>query len=155
LRRSVAVSTDEEEIEMQQTYLQSLIGGGLIGLSAALLLVLNGRIAGVSGIVSGAVEIVSPERLVRILFLIGLVCGPLVYLASFGVWPSVRVTTTTGLMVLGGLLVGFGTRLGSGCTSGHGVCGLARLSPRSMIAVLVFLCTGILTVFVMRKWGIS
>jgi uncharacterized protein len=140
---------------MQQTYLQSLMGGGLIGLSAALLLVLNGRIAGVSGIVSGALEYVSPERLSRILFLIGLVCGPLIYLEVFGVWPSVQVTTTTGLMLLGGLLVGFGTRFGSGCTSGHGVCGLARLSPRSLTAVLVFLCTGILTVLVMRKWGIS
>jgi uncharacterized protein len=140
---------------MQQTYLQSAMGGGLIGLSAALLLVLNGRIAGVSGIVSGAIEYVSPERLSRILFLIGLMCGPLAYLEIFGVWPLVRVTTTTGLMLLGGLLVGFGTRLGSGCTSGHGVCGLARLSPRSLTAVVVFLCTGILTVLVMRKWGIS
>jgi uncharacterized membrane protein YedE/YeeE len=140
---------------MQQTYLQSLMGGGLIGLSAALLLIFNGRIAGVSGIVSGAIEYVSPERLSRILFLIGIVCGPLVYLEWFGVRPSVRVTTTTGLMLLGGLLVGFGTRLGSGCTSGHGVCGLARLSPRSLTAVVVFLCTGILTVFVMRKFGIT
>jgi uncharacterized protein len=140
---------------MQQTYLQSLIGGGLIGLSAAMLLILNGRIAGVSGIVSGAIEYVSPERQSRILFLIGLVCGPLAYLEWFGVWPSVRVTTTTGLMLLGGLLVGFGTRLGSGCTSGHGVCGLARLSPRSLTAVVVLLCTGILTVFVMRKFGIT
>jgi uncharacterized membrane protein YedE/YeeE len=140
---------------MQQTYLQSLIGGGLIGLSAAMLLILNGRIAGVSGIVSGAIEYVSPERLSRILFLIGLVCGPLAYLELFGVWPSARVTTTAGLMLLGGLLVGFGTRLGSGCTSGHGVCGLARLSPRSLTAVVVFLCTGILTVFVMRKFGIT
>jgi uncharacterized protein len=140
---------------MQQTYLQSLTGGGLIGLSAALLLIFNGRIAGVSGIVSGAMGYVSPERLSRILFLIGLVCGPLVYLEWFGVWPSVRVTTTTGLMLLSGLLVGFGTRLGSGCTSGHGVCGLARLSPRSLSAVLVFLCTGIITVFFMRKFGIA
>jgi uncharacterized membrane protein YedE/YeeE len=140
---------------MQQTYLQSLMGGGLIGLSAALLLIFNGRIAGVSGIVSGAIEYVSPERLSRILFLIGIVCGPLVYLEWFGVRPSVRVTTTTGLMLLGGLLVGFGTRLGSGCTSGHGVCGLARLSLRSLTAVVVFLCTGILTVFFMRKFGIT
>ena len=140
---------------MQQTYLQSLIGGGLIGFSAAILLIFNGRIAGVSGIVSGAMEYVSPERLSRILFLIGLVCGPLVYLEWFGVWPSVRVTTTTGLMLLAGLLVGFGTRLGSGCTSGHGVCGLAGLSPRSLTAVVVFLCTGIVTVFVMRKFGIT
>lgn len=140
---------------MQQTYLLSLMGGGLIGLSAALLLVLNGRIAGVSGIVSGAIGQVSPERLSRILFLVGLVLGPLVYLEWFGVWPLVRVTTTTGLMMLGGVLVGFGTRLGSGCTSGHGVCGLARLSPRSLTAVIVFLCTGILTVLAMRKFGIT
>lgn len=140
---------------MQQTYLQSLIGGGLIGLSAAILLVLNGRIAGVSGMVSGAIEFVSPERMSRILFLGGLLCGPLIYLQWFGVWPQVEVTTTAGLMVVAGLLVGFGTRLGSGCTSGHGVCGLARLSPRSFTAVIVFLCTGIATVLVMRKFGIT
>ena len=140
---------------MQQTYLQSLVGGGLLGLSAAILLVLNGRIAGVSGMVSGAIEYVSPERTSRILFLAGLVCGPLVYRQWFGVWPEVEVSPTAGLMGVAGLLVGFGTRLGSGCTSGHGVCGLARLSPRSFTAVVVFLCTGIATVFVMRKFGIT
>ncbi|AUD00243.1 hypothetical protein QU42_03375 [Bradyrhizobium sp. UASWS1016] len=140
---------------MQQTYLQSLIGGELIGLSAAILLVLNGRIAGVSGMVSGAIQHVSAESISRILFLAGLLFGPLVYRQWFGVWPQIEVTTTLGLMVVGGLLVGFGTRLGSGCTSGHGVCGLARLSPRSFTAVVVFLCTGIATVFVMRKFGIT
>jgi uncharacterized membrane protein YedE/YeeE len=140
---------------MQQTYLNSLIGGGLIGLSAALLLIFNGRIAGVSGMVSDAIERASPERMSRILFLIGLVCGPLVYRGLFGSWPSVRVTTTKGLMLVAGALVGFGTRLGSGCTSGHGVCGLARLSPRSLTAVIAFLCTGILTVFIMRKLAIT
>src|ERR1700722_15144516 len=140
---------------MQQTYLQSLMGGGLIGLSAAVLLIFNGRTAGVSGIVAGAIEHASPGRLSRILFLPGLICGPLIYRLCFGAWPQINVTTTTGLMLLGGLLVGFGTRLGSGCTSGHGVCGLARLSPRSLTAVVVFLCTGILTVFVMRRFGIT
>ncbi|GAC1585483.1 MAG: YeeE/YedE family protein [Sphingomicrobium sp.] len=140
---------------MQQTYLQSLVGGGLIGLSAAILLVFNGRIAGVSGMVSGAIEYVSPERTSRILFLAGLLCGPLVYRQWFGVWPQVEVSTTAALMGVAGLLVGFGTRLGSGCTSGHGVCGLARQSPRSFTAVVVFLCTGIATVFVMRKFGIT
>ena len=140
---------------MQQTYLNSLMGGGLIGLSAALLLLLNGRIAGVSGIVSGAMERVNSERMSRILFLVGLVCGPLAYRELIGSWPSVTVTATTGLMLFAGLLVGFGTRLGSGCTSGHGVCGLARLSPRSITAVIVFLCTGILTVLLMRKFAIT
>ena len=95
---------------MQQTYLQSLTGGGLIGLSAAVLLIFNGRIAGVSGIVAGAIEHASPERLSRILFLAGLICGPLIYRLCFGAWPQINVTTTTGLMLLGGLLVGFGTR---------------------------------------------
>jgi len=140
---------------MQQTYLQSLTGGGLIGLSAAVLLIFNGRIAGVGGIVAGAIEQASPERLSRVLFLAGLISGPFLYRLCFGAWPQINVTTTTGLMLLGGLLVGFGTRLGSGCTSGHGVCGLARLSPRSLTAVVVFLCTGILTVFVMRRFGIT
>ena len=140
---------------MQQTYFQSLLGGGLIGLSAALLLVLNGRIAGVSGIVAGAIEQISPERLSRVLFLGGLLCGPLVYRGLFGVWPLISVATSIVPMLLAGLLVGFGTRLGSGCTSGHGVCGLARLSPRSLIAVTVFVGMGILTVFLMRKFGIA
>lgn len=140
---------------MHQTYLQSLVGGGLIGLSAAILLVVNGRIAGISGMVSGAIEYVSPERVSRILFLAGLLCGPLIYRQWFGVWPQVQVSKTAGLMVIAGLLVGFGTRLGSGCTSGHGVCGLARLSPRSFAAVGVFLCTGIATVFVMREFGLT
>lgn len=139
---------------MQQTYMQSLLGGGLIGLSAALLLILNGRIAGISGIVSGAIEQISPERWSRLLFLVGLVCGPLVYRGWFGIWPLVHVSATIGSMLIAGLLVGFGTRLGSGCTSGHGVCGLARLSPRSLMAVGVFLCTGVLTVFLMRKFAI-
>lgn len=140
---------------MQQSYWQSLVGGGLIGLSAAILLVLNGRIAGVSGMISGAIEFVSPERMSRILFLGGLLCGPLIYLQWFGVWPQVDVSTSAGLMVFAGFLVGFGTRLGSGCTSGHGVCGLARLSPRSFVAVVVFLCAGIATVLVMNKLGIK
>jgi len=137
------------------TYLQSLVGGGLIGLSAAILLVFNGRIAGVSGIISRAVAYVSPERLSNILFLVGLLCGPLIYRQTFGVWPQVEASTTVGLMVPSGLLVGFGTRLGSGCTSGHGVCGLARLSSRSFAAVTMFLCAGIAAVFLMRAFGIQ
>jgi uncharacterized membrane protein YedE/YeeE len=139
---------------MHHSYPHSLLGGALIGLSAAILLLLNGRIAGVSGIVSGAIGRFDDERLSHLLFLAGLVGGPLLYLAGFGAWPIVHVATTSGLMIIAGMLVGFGTRLGSGCTSGHGVCGLARLSSRSLTAVAVFLCTGMLTVLVMGKLGI-
>ena len=137
------------------SYLQSLLGGGLIGSSAVILLLLNGRIAGVSGIVSGAIGRRDDARLSHLMFLAGLFGGPLLYLGWFGRWPMVHMTTMLGPMMVAGVLVGFGTRLGSGCTSGHGVCGLARLSPRSATAVAVFLCTGMLTVLVMRKLEIA
>lgn len=136
---------------MPSIYLQSLAGGVLIGLSAALYLILDGRIAGVSGILSGALKVV-PRN---IAFLFGLAAGPLIYRLAFGSFPPVRIDASTTLLAVAGLLVGFGARLGSGCTSGHGVCGLARLSPRSLAAVAIFMATAIATVAVMNVAGLS
>jgi uncharacterized membrane protein YedE/YeeE len=137
------------------TYLQSFVGGALIGLASALYLLADGRIAGVSGIVSGAVRRFDKDQRRNIAFLAGLVLGPSAFRLAFGRWPTVHIEASLWLLALAGLLVGYGTRLGSGCTSGHGVCGLARLSPRSMAAVATFLATGAITVAVMNHWGIS
>lgn len=135
------------------TYLQSLEGGALIGLAAAVFLLLDGRVAGVSGIISGALARIDQNQLRNAAFVIGLVLGPVAYRLAFGAWPEVRIEASWGVLALAGLLVGYGTRLGSGCTSGHGVCGMARLSRRSIAAVAVFLSTGILTVAAMNLWG--
>ena len=135
---------------MNESYLYSLLGGVLIGLSAAVMLLLNGRVAGISGILAGIFERRDSEVATKAVFVVGLLMGPLIYLALFGIWPVVRVSPSLGVMMLAGLAVGFGTRLGSGCTSGHGVCGLARLSARSLAAVATFLAVGIATVFVMN-----
>jgi uncharacterized protein len=131
------------------TYLPALGGGLPIGLSAAMLLVLNGRIAGISGLVAGLAR-PGERRRADLAFLLGLMLGPPLFAALAGHWPTMRIAASWPILAAAGLLVGFGTRLGSGCTSGHGVCGLARLSPRSLVAVLVFLATGMLTVTLMR-----
>ena len=135
---------------MNFTPWSSLLGGALIGASATLLLMLDGRIAGISGIVGGLLEQKAPrEAAWRALFVAGLLAGGLVLLAlrpaAFGE-PVVSLPLTA----LGGLLVGFGTRLGGGCTSGHGVCGISRLSSRSLVATLTFMATGVITAFVVR-----
>lgn len=130
-------------------YLPALGGGLLIGLSAAMLLLLNGRIAGISGLVAGLAR-PGVRWLADAAFLIGLVLGPPLFALLAGHWPAMRIAAGWPVLAVAGLLVGFGTRLGSGCTSGHGVCGLARLSPRSIAAVLVFLATGMLTVALVR-----
>lgn len=124
-----------------------LIGGALIGLAAVLLLLINGRIAGISGIVAGLILPNSAsERLWRGSFIIGLVCGAAIY-SWFHGGLILQTHASTSHLVLAGLLVGFGTRLGSGCTSGHGVCGLARRSPRSLAATATFIACGMLTVY--------
>ncbi|MSP81606.1 MAG: YeeE/YedE family protein [Alphaproteobacteria bacterium] len=128
----------------------ALIGGALIGLSASLLVVALGRVAGVSGIMGGLLRPWGAESGWRIAFLVGFVAGPLLLgLLGFDL-PSVTVSGSAPLLIAGGLLVGFGTRLGGGCTSGHGVCGLARLSPRSLAATAVFMVTAAAVVFVLR-----
>lgn len=131
-------------------YYDGLFGGMLIGLSAALLMGLLGRIAGISGIVAGAMAGPAAERTGRLLFLAGLVLAPgMLRIAGYTVHFIDRQSPAA-LIVAAGLLVGFGTRLGNGCTSGHGVCGLARLSPRSLGATVAFLVTAMFTVYVMR-----
>lgn len=128
----------------------ALIGGLLIGAAATLFLWLNGRIAGVSNIVAGLLEIRRGDVLWRLLFLCGLVAGASLYYLAFGEVPLHRADFPAWLLAAAGLLVGFGTSLGSGCTSGHGVCGLGRLSVRSLVATSVFVAVGIVTTFVVR-----
>ena len=129
----------------------SLAGGILIGASAAMFLLLNGRIAGISGILGGLLRPKAGDISWRVAFVLGLVAAPLVYQLVVPL-PSVQIDAGTALLVVAGLLVGVGTRYGSGCTSGHGVCGLSRLSPRSMVATAAFMCAGFLTVFIVRHW---
>ena len=133
-------------------YLSSLLGGMLIGVSAVMLLLLNGRIAGISGIVGRLVQ--GAGLTTNLAFVLGLLLGPPGYLLVYGDWPTTQVDIGWPLIVVAGLLVGFGSRMGSGCTSGHGVLGLARLSPRSMAAVATFLTAGVVAVTVMRGLGI-
>lgn len=127
-----------------------LLGGMLIGLAAALLLLLNGRIAGISGILGGLLSPAGAERYWRQLFIIGLLAGGFLTPLITGRRLDTFIAAPWWLIIIAGLLVGFGTRLGSGCTSGHGVCGLARLSPRSLVATLTFIATAMLTVYLMR-----
>ena len=131
------------------SWLPALIGGGLIGVSATLLLAFNGRIAGISGIVNGAIQFAAGEGW-RWMFIVGMLAGGALYEYGLAPQPTPTSVFSPGAMIIGGFLVGFGTRMGGGCTSGHGVCGLGRLSPRSLVAVLIFLTTAILTVFVGR-----
>jgi uncharacterized membrane protein YedE/YeeE len=135
-------------------YLQSLAGGSLIGLAAALYLLLDGRIAGVSGILGAMFARIDANGMRNAAFAIGLLLGPVLYRFAFGLWPVVRIEASFGLLAIAGFFVGFGARLGSGCTSGHGVCGMARLSKRSIVAVATFLSTGVLTVAAMNFWNI-
>jgi uncharacterized protein len=132
-------------------FIYPLAGGLLIGAAAALLLVLSGRIAGVSGMAAAAVRIADrgPPWRQAAAFVLGLPLGALL-MATFNRTPDIEVTSSVPLLVAGGLLVGFGTRLGNGCTSGHGVCGMARLSPRSIAATATFMAVGFVTVFVTR-----
>ncbi|MEJ1994613.1 MAG: YeeE/YedE family protein [Limibacillus sp.] len=127
-----------------------LAGGLLIGLAATLLLAFNGRIAGISGILSAVVERWSAESGWKLAFLLGLILGPFAYAMVFGAPPALTLQADGPGLVIAGLLVGFGTRLGSGCTSGHGVCGIARGSARSITATAVFIASAMATVFVLR-----
>ncbi|MDN5665946.1 MAG: YeeE/YedE family protein [Psychrobacter sp.] len=127
----------------------SLVGGLILGVATVILLLGIGRIAGISGITS---SLLKPKRVEmwQVLFIAGLVLSPLLY-RVFKPLPDIEVTTSLPLLIAAGLLVGFGTRLGSGCTSGHGICGNARLSPRSMVATATFMAFGIITVFIGRQ----
>lgn len=127
----------------------ALAGGVLIGISAAMFVLLNGRIAGISGILGGLLKREPGDAGWRIAFLLGLLLAPTVY-ALFTALPARSIEASDGALVLAGLLVGVGTRYGGGCTSGHGVCGLSRFSPRSLVATLAFMGAGFATVFVTR-----
>ena len=127
----------------------SLFGGMLIGLAAAIFVLLNGRIAGISGVLGGLLTPVRGDVLWRVAFVGGIVVAPLIY-ALFQALPLVQIDADYAALVVARLLVGVGTRYGAGCTSGHGVCGLSRLSLRSLAATAMFMGAGFATVFVMR-----
>jgi uncharacterized membrane protein YedE/YeeE len=127
----------------------SLAGGVLIGLAAALFALLNGRIAGISGVIGGLLRPMRGDIAWRAAFVLGLVAAPAVWLL-FAPLPRPHIDAGTGALLAAGLLVGVGTRYGSGCTSGHGVCGLSRLSPRSLVATLAFMGAGFVVVFLLR-----
>lgn len=135
------------------TPVSGLAGGMLIGLATALLMLFNGRIAGISGIVGGLLGRKASKVGWRAMFAAGLLLGALAYVLAVGGTFSVKVEASLPVMVAAGLLVGLGTRLGSGCTSGHGVSGIARLSRRSIVATLVFMGAAALTVFVVGLVG--
>ena len=129
------------------TPVSGLIGGLLIGLAAALLLLLNGRLGGISGIVGGLLAPKNSDAGWRVAFVAGLLLGAFIYMLATGGALLLEMQASLPVLVAAGLLVGFGTRLGSGCTSGHGVCGIARLSRRSIVATSVFFVVAMLTVF--------
>jgi uncharacterized protein len=127
----------------------ALAGGALIGLAAAMFILLSGRIAGISGVLGGLVWPKRGDIDWRIAFIAGLVLAPLIFTPLMGARVG-AIAASPALVIAGGLLVGIGTRYGAGCTSGHGVCGLSRLSPRSLVATLAFMAAGFATVFVLR-----
>ncbi len=127
----------------------SLLGGVLAGAASALFILNNGRIAGISGILGGLLNPRKDDIIWRIAFLLGLIAAPTITF-MFMPAPEVTIEAETATLIIAGILVGVGTRYGSGCTSGHGICGLSRLSPRSLIATLTFMAAGIAVVFVMR-----
>lgn len=134
---------------MSFTPWSALAGGVLIGVAAGMFVLLNGRIAGISGVVGGLLRPARGDVGWRAAFILGMIAAPLLY-ALFAARLSLDIAAGDGALVLAGLLVGVGTRYGSGCTSGHGVCGLSRMSPRSLVATLCFMAAGFVTVFIVR-----
>ena len=130
--------------------IQSIIGGSIIGIAVSLLLLFNGKVLGVSGILGELFNNPLSKNYWRLFFVLGLLISPLIY-SIFHPIPNIEITSNKLLIIAGGLLVGFGSRLGSGCTSGHGVCGVARLSLRSLIATMTFILFGFITVYLMQK----
>jgi uncharacterized protein len=132
------------------TPVSAAIGGALIGLAAVLLMRLNGRIAGITGIFAGLIDPTGDDRRWRAAFVIGLIAAPLSAVLLGWSLPSPQMPTSLSLVAVAGVLVGFGTRLSNGCTSGHGVCGIARLSPRSITATVIFMAVAVAVVALMR-----
>ena len=130
------------------TPISAFVGGSLIGFAAFLFFIFNGRIAGVSSIASDSI-IKNENRFDNILFLSGLIIGPIIYSFSGNEVESI-LTKSLPLLIFGGLLVGFGTKIGNGCTSGHGVCGISRFSIRSIVATIAFIITGVITVLIIE-----
>ena len=131
------------------TPLSALTGGALIGFAAAVFFLCNGRIAGISGVIGGLFRRQIGDVAWRLAFIAGLILAPVIY-RLFAPLPEIEISTSSPLVIAAGLLVGVGTRYGAGCTSGHGVCGISRLSVRSIVATLVFMATGFATVFLAR-----
>ena len=132
------------------TPINAIIGGVLIGLSSTLFLWLNGRIAGISGISGGLDSLNKNEFTWRLLFLTGLIGGVATYRTAGGTLQDIEIVSSIPVLIAAGLMTGLGTRMGNGCTSGHGICGLARLSPRSFVAVPIFLGFSVITFFLTR-----
>ena len=135
------------------TPVSALIGGLIIGFSVALFFYTTGKIAGISGIFANAVT-TKTNRTSNLLFLLGLVIGPLIYFYISNGPVNFKIKDSLLLIIVGGFLVGLGTRIGGGCTSGHGICGISRISIRSMVATVIFIFTGMLTVFTLQQFGI-
>ena len=132
------------------TPISAAIGGGLIGLSAVLLMLLNGRIAGITGVFAGLIDPLSSDRAWRATFVAGLIAAPLTAAVLGYAIPVPQLPTSFVVIAVAGLLVGFGTRLSNGCTSGHGICGIARLSPRSIVATGIFMFAAVVVVAITR-----
>ena len=141
-------------ISQSFTPIASLLGGVLIGVAAVLLMVVSGRIAGVSGIAARLLPPYEDDAFSgRLAFVAGLIAAPVLVLLASGRLPAQTIAAGPATLVLAGLLVGFGAVWGNGCTSGHGVCGISRLSMRALVATASFMATGFVTVFIMRHWG--
>ncbi len=139
---------------MQQDWINALVGGLIIGFAVSLMLYLNGRITGISGIIYGALNVPKNDMRWRFFFVAGLFFGGIFLKMYKPDLFSGGLSTNMWTVVIAGLLVGFGTVLGSGCTSGHGVCGISRLSPRSLIATILFISVGVVSVFIFKRIGI-
>ncbi len=139
---------------MQQDWINALLGGVIIGISVSLMLLWNGRVTGISGIINGTLSPVKGDTGWRVLFITGLFLGGLTLRVLNPNIFSGGLQTETWTTVVAGLLVGFGTILGSGCTSGHGVCGISRMSPRSLVATIIFISAGVIAVAAFKKLGV-
>ena len=135
------------------TPVSALLGGLIIGVSVVLFFYTTGRMAGISGIFANTVT-TKTNRSSNFFFLLGLVVGPFIYFYSSNGPVNFKITDSLVLIILGGFLVGLGTRIGGGCTSGHGICGISRISIRSIVATITFIITGMLTVFILQQFGI-
>lgn len=140
---------------MQQDWINALLGGAIIGVSVSLMLLFNGRVTGISGIVNGVLSPLKGDTAWRVLFVMGLFAGGLALKVASPETLSVgALATETWTLIVAGLLVGFGTVMGSGCTSGHGVCGISRWSIRSLVATVIFIGAGIVAVYLFRMLGV-